>query len=155
MNQQEFTQQLIRLQENFGKTAYSTERAKLLWGEVKDLAPDWFIGVVDDFIGSLRHAPLIPDFAEQASMERERLRKIEKDRGISQPQRISNDCQDCRDNGVYLCTFRGDRSTPYAFRCHCKRGSADPRKIIPQYKKTHADEGFTYYELAWAKEITA
>lgn len=155
MTESHFSQQLTRLQENFGRTAYSTERTKLLWREVKDLSPEWLTGVVDSFIGSMRHAPLIPDFSEQASTERERLRRLEKDRGYTPTPNATADCEWCRDNGVYICLMNGNRSAPYAFRCHCKRGAADPRKQIPQYKQTHVEQGFTYYELSWSKEMRA
>jgi hypothetical protein len=148
----EFSQQLNRLQETFGKSAYGTERVKLIWKEVKDLAPDWFASVVGGFIGTLRQAPLLPDISERASQERERLWRIEKDNKLVHDWTANPNCNLCRDNGIYLCLQNGN-SGPYAFRCVCSAGISDPRKQIPQYKKCHADEGFTYYQVDWAKEV--
>lgn len=67
-----------RLAETFGKQAFGNERAALVWREVKDFDPFWFRRVVDGFIGDSRQAPLVSDFSNAASEERERVWKIEK-----------------------------------------------------------------------------
>lgn len=80
MTEAQFTTQLNRLAETFGKAAYGTERARLIWFEVKDLDATWFMRSVDELIGTMRQAPLMTEFREKVSIERERLWKIEKDR---------------------------------------------------------------------------
>lgn len=79
MTEQEFNTQVQRLVNNFGKQAYSPERALLLWREVNDFSGRWFSNTVDKFIGELKHAPLLPEFREEISKERERLWNQEKD----------------------------------------------------------------------------
>jgi hypothetical protein len=61
MTESEFLSQMSRLISTFGKVAYSTERATLVWRLVKDLPAEWFEATCDEFIGSMRQAPLIPD----------------------------------------------------------------------------------------------
>lgn len=78
MSPVEFQTQMNRLSETFGKQAYGTERAGLIWREVKDFSGAWLERTVDDFIGAMRHAPLLPDFANAVSAERERTWKREK-----------------------------------------------------------------------------
>ncbi len=75
MRSEEFQAHLNRLSGQF-KNAYGTERAKLVWNEVKDFDARWFSDLVDQFIGELAHAPLLPAFREAAAKERERLYKI-------------------------------------------------------------------------------
>lgn len=72
MTEQQFSTQINRLAETFGKNAFSNERVKLIWLGVKDLSPDWLKYQVDSMIGSMRHAPLLPDFVEAARFERNR-----------------------------------------------------------------------------------
>lgn len=74
----EFTQQLNRVASTFGKNAYGDERIQLIWREVKDLSSNWMVKTVDRFIGECRHAPLMPEFREEISKERERLWQFEK-----------------------------------------------------------------------------
>lgn len=78
MTQPEFESQMNRLAECYGKTAYGMERTRLIFNEVKSLSSQWMSKVVSDFIGSSRQAPLVKDFQEGATKERERLWDIEK-----------------------------------------------------------------------------
>lgn len=80
MNQIEFQVQMSRLIDQFGKHSYGTERVALVWEEVKEFNPQWFKKTVDKFIGEFRNAPLMPDFREEISKERERLWHLEKQR---------------------------------------------------------------------------
>jgi hypothetical protein len=77
MNESRFAHQMNRLAKQF-PNAYSEERVKLIWREVQAFSDHWLERVVDRFLGELRQAPLIPEFREEASRERERLREIEK-----------------------------------------------------------------------------
>jgi hypothetical protein len=105
MNQQEFQNQINRLEKQFGK--YGTERCTLLWREVKDLNGPWFERVMDQLISSCRQAPLLPEFREEISRERERLWRMEKEErkkdahdffeGSYQPDDIKTICQVIKD----------------------------------------------------------
>jgi hypothetical protein len=74
----QFKNQINRLAETFGANVYKPERIKMIWNDVKDLSPEWFARVVDELIGSSRQPPLVPEFREAVSRERERLWAIEK-----------------------------------------------------------------------------
>lgn len=96
MTESEFQTQFTRLVDTFGKTAYSTERAKMIWNTVKPLSGDWFKRTCDSFIGSLRHAPLLPDFEDAAVNERERVqifgRALEREAREAEWAREAVDC---------------------------------------------------------------
>lgn len=79
MTQQHFQIQMNRLSRVFAN-AYNEERTKLLWRELESLSDQWFTRVVDKFIGECRYAPLMPEFREEASKERERTWGKEKQR---------------------------------------------------------------------------
>lgn len=72
MKQQHFQTQVNRLAETFGAQAYKRERVELIWREVANFGEVWFTKAIDDFIGNCRHAPLLPEFREKISLERER-----------------------------------------------------------------------------------
>lgn len=67
-----FQSQMTRLSRTFGKFAFPEERASLLWREVQWFDDSWFTYVIDGVIGNCRHAPLLSDFSEAISKERER-----------------------------------------------------------------------------------
>lgn len=72
MTEGQFAAQMARLSETFGKAAYGNERVRLIWKEVRDLPDPWFQKQVDDWIGGLRTAPLLPEIRTSISIERER-----------------------------------------------------------------------------------
>jgi hypothetical protein len=74
-----FSRQMSRLSDTFGGNHYKDERIKIIWGNVKDLSHGWFSNVVNYFIGNSRQAPLMPEFNDEISKERERLYRIEKE----------------------------------------------------------------------------
>lgn len=136
MNQQEFQNQMNRLAETFGKAAYGTERAKLIWREVKDLGAHWLERVVDEFIGG-RSAPLLNEFRDAIAKERERSRpNVQEEAWDGRPK---SGCTYCFGNGVYICQLRTAGGF-WAFRCHCDAGERDPRKGIPQFKEAHVKD---------------
>jgi hypothetical protein len=96
MTPEHFGAQMNRLSETFGKTAFNRERSQLIWVAVKDLTPDWFKSVVDNMIGTLRQAPLVPDFVEAARFERNRIYEEQKrsESRISFDQLVSNFTRD-------------------------------------------------------------
>ena len=151
MSQAEFVEQVNRLKNVYGEKSYPDERVKLLWREVSGMGGEWFESAVSQLISNSRYAPLAPEFAPLISDERERVWKLQKDKQAVSPLRVP-DCEFCSDRSVYLCTRNGDRSAPYAFRCHCPKGSADKRKNIPQYKQEHADQGFKFYQVSWSAQ---
>ena len=145
MNPQRFANQINRLAKQFS-SAFSEERVKLIWREVGQLSDEWFETLVDRFIGDLRQAPLLPDFREAASIERDRLWEIEKKTQKEHSVELSPTfrCSYCKDRGVYVCIHNRERAL-YAFRCHCERGMSDPRVAIPQYKPAHLPD-FTWVD---------
>lgn len=77
MTQPEFAAQMDRLAKQWDR-AYSSERARLFWDEVKGLSEDWFRRLVDEWIGSEAHAPLLPKVREAKAKRAERLHFEEK-----------------------------------------------------------------------------
>lgn len=78
MTQDHFKIQAKRLMDTYGKQHFSEERLKLIWLEVKDFADEWFENVCSGFIGYMRQAPMVTDFREACSIERERVWAREK-----------------------------------------------------------------------------
>lgn len=76
MREADFQLQMGRLERQFGK--FGTERATLLWREVKEFSELWLAKVIDGLIGDCRQTPLVSDFREEIARERERLYRIEK-----------------------------------------------------------------------------
>lgn len=84
MNDQFFQTQINRLSETFGGQHYKRERVELIWRELKTFSNEWLSKLIDNFIGSYRQAPLVPEFREAASIERERIWEIEKKRNAKE-----------------------------------------------------------------------
>lgn len=78
MTEQEFQTQMVRLSNCYGKAAYNNERSALIWKEVRDFPAHVFRTMVDNFIGNLRQAPLLPEVREAISRYRESSWAIEK-----------------------------------------------------------------------------
>lgn len=78
MTREEFVKQMNRLASVFGANPYPEERRTLIWNEVNTLSVMAFTRIVNELIGSSRHAPLIPEFREAASREREAEWQIQK-----------------------------------------------------------------------------
>lgn len=78
MDLNHFSNELDRLSNTFGERAYGDERVKIIWREVQEFSNEWLTRIVDEFIGSHRLAPLMPEFREHISRERERLYAIDK-----------------------------------------------------------------------------
>ena len=154
MNREQFQVQLNRLVECFGKSAYGTERCALVWRAVDGQSIEWFKRTVDGFISSSRQAPMVVDFKDAAAEERERQWNGTKHLDTASAQWNPRPaCEYCRDNGVYVATNRNPEIVGlYAFRCHCERGHADPRRAIPQFKQDHIAQGFVYCDLTKRRE---
>jgi hypothetical protein len=133
-----FQRQINRLTEQFGKGAYGTERAHIIWKAVKDLPDAWMEGVVDRFIGESRHAPLLPEFREEIAKERERNRSRERNSPKYDWSAFAS-CSYCYGTGTFLALHR-EHAGFWAFRCHCEHGMRDPRQLIPQFKAEHAKD---------------
>jgi len=73
-----FRNQISRLEDNFGCNHFKQERIKIIWREVQYQSNEWMIKTVDYFIGAMRLAPLLSDFQEKISEEREHKWKQEK-----------------------------------------------------------------------------
>lgn len=136
MTFEQFQLQMDRLGQTFGANHYKPDRTMIIWKEFRDLPEGWMRATVDRFIGEMRQAPLLAEFRTALVMDRDRGRapggvalKPEVD-----PSRIK--CFFCGDNGVYIALHCETRD-PFAFRCHCDRGLADPRVAIPHFKLPH------------------
>lgn len=77
MTEPEFKTQMQRLITTW-PNVYSTERVAVIWQEVRGFSPHWFKRVVDRFIGESRQAPLMAEFRDEISRERERTWFTEK-----------------------------------------------------------------------------
>lgn len=77
MSENHFQMQIARIERQFGK--YGTERASLLWRDVKEFSDNWFTKTVDKLLAQCRQIPIPSDFYDEMARERERLYKIEKD----------------------------------------------------------------------------
>ena len=80
MNYQQFQEQIVRLESEFGRK-FGEEKTKLLWKQIAGFGPGWFKNCVDGKICYSRQMPLPCDFDEEISRERERLAREEKERG--------------------------------------------------------------------------
>lgn len=74
-----FKHQMNRLADTFGANQYKTERVQVIWKAVKDLSDAWLTKTVDYFVGYFRQAPLMQEFEEEISKERERLYRLERE----------------------------------------------------------------------------
>jgi hypothetical protein len=78
MRDEEFNLQANKLIETYGRPAYPPARLKILYDEVKGFEGSWFARVVDKLIADSRYAPMLSDFREEISRERERMAYQEK-----------------------------------------------------------------------------
>jgi hypothetical protein len=73
-----FRDQINRLAETYGATHYKDERIKIIWKELEEFSNQWLTKTIDYFIGNLRQPPLMAEFRDEISKERERLYQIKK-----------------------------------------------------------------------------
>lgn len=141
MNPNHFDREVDRLSKRFTGKVYGDEFAKLLWRECQSLSDTWLTKTVDEFIGSCRQPPLMPEFREQIAVERDKAWAKQKHVAPGFDWNKFASCDTCWDNGVYLCTKpAGEDRSYYTFRCHCAKGQRDPRSNIPQFTIEHAKE---------------
>lgn len=116
MTNAQFQTQISRLSETFGATHYKIERVSLLWREVQPFTIDWLTRVVDHFIGNNRQAPLLGEFREFISRERERLYQIKKQEYKHDAEDFMTQfvCSECNNEGVYEQEIYGMK---VLFRC--------------------------------------
>ena len=82
----DFQSQVDRLVKAYGAAAFSQERAHLIWRDVRPFSLVWLERVVDSLLATERQAPLPVKFAEAASIERERIHKINKEKQRDEAQ---------------------------------------------------------------------
>src|SRR5665213_3281029 len=116
MQLHEFDHEMNRLRNHFVTAKiYSDDFCKLLWQKLKNF-PDGIIRkIAEEFIGSSRQAPLMPEFQEAASRY---------SRNIAKPiARKTNSCRHCDGDGyVHLEHFK--TGGPGLGSCeHCARGA--------------------------------
>lgn len=129
-----FQRQMERLSNVFGG-AYKTERTQLIWKEMAALPEDAFERVVNKLIGECRQAPMIQDFREAASVEREKIWQRRKDIPLMEQIRDFDKCPSCGGQGVVLAR-RKDDQTPWAFKCGCPSARNDGRNY-PLWHPSH------------------
>lgn len=81
MDRKHFLKEMLRLENCFrmpNREFYGQERCQIIWKEVCHLSDEWMSRTVDLFIGMHRQPPLMPEFREEISRERERLWQTEK-----------------------------------------------------------------------------
>jgi hypothetical protein len=78
VNQLHFQTQIQRLVRTFGQQAYTDERIGLIWREVSGLHDQAWTYIVDQLIGDHRHAPMLPEIRELASIARAKAWEREK-----------------------------------------------------------------------------
>lgn len=78
MTRQEFETQIQRLINTYGKSHYPEERIKLLWQDTCNYSVVWLQQTITKFIAESARAPLIVEFRQEVSIERERLWALEK-----------------------------------------------------------------------------
>lgn len=145
MTNAEFITQMERLARVFGERAYPTERTRLIWEQVSWLSEVSFARIVDDFIGSSRQPPLMPEFRDAIELERARIRGQENVIPDDRPWERPHACGYCYDTGAMLCEKRGAPGV-WAFRCACAIGLRDPRKHIPYFTAAHARD-FVFFDV--------
>lgn len=145
MTPQEFDRQIRRLSDTYGAQHFKQERLTILWRKVNSYSAAWLERTVDGLIAHHRQAPMISDFEESISVERERNWKNRKESPLSEWNRNPT-CLMCKDTGVYLCSHPA-KGGLWGFRCHCPKGESDPRTGIPPYKQSHKDEGFVWQDM--------
>lgn len=72
MNRTHFEREMNRLVDTYGSKSYPETRVNLIWREVKDFPDHWMTRTVDSFIKYQRQAPMMSEFNEEMSKERER-----------------------------------------------------------------------------------
>lgn len=139
MTQAEFQNHMQRLVNNYGKAAYSAERANLIWRAVEGLSAEWWGKCVDEFIAYARQAPLMDQIRERIAAERERIWGEQKRKGTTrwEPPRDAS-CYACKDSGVIFAAQKGT-GNPYVFLCGCTAGQAD-RRAFPRWTAALLDQ---------------
>lgn len=103
---------------------YNKDRGDLIWREVQQLSDEWMVRTVDLFIGEYERPPLMPQFREQISKERERLWVIEKKANLpAMDDNLSPHlCTECMNSGRAWV----DGSV---FLCYCEYGAKRPENF--------------------------
>lgn len=130
MDKEVFIQQMERLKDLFGVKNYNPDRAQLIWKEVHQLSDEWMIRTTDHFVGTCRQPPLIAEFREEISKERDRLWRIQKSVHKTEAERVDLSrflCDDCTNTGLVVKDHDGQQF--YAFRCHCDHGLKRPENL--------------------------
>jgi len=144
MQIEEFSTQMNRLINNYGKASYSDERSKLIWREVKALSAKWFENCVDRFISDMKFAPLGNDFRDEIAKERGRQWQFQKKNELAAPlaAKVNPFCPQCKDSGTVLALRKSFCFGLYAFLCDCETARA---KRLPYPLWVNAGEEFERY----------
>jgi hypothetical protein len=102
MKDHDFQRQIARIESQFGK--FGTERARLLWREVKEFSAEWMEQTIDRLLSESRQIPLPSDFREDISRERERLWKLEKQKNEKDAKEFFHGTYDAEDTRT-ICQY--------------------------------------------------
>lgn len=90
MNENTFLKQTGRLQARWGKQIFCDEMVRLMWKHLKSESDYWMESTVDYFIGTSRQAPLLTEFQQKQSEERERQWDSQKHRHKKDAEEFMN-----------------------------------------------------------------
>jgi len=143
MTHQEFSEQLQRLKEAFGDRAYSSERSALLFKKFQNNSVGHLKEAIDTLILNSRTTPLLTEIDNTLRTQRrarggDEITPMEFKAGL---YKQGTYCDQCGNNGFFLCKKSGEDGLPYAFSCHCDAHSR-MGFAFPQFKQVHIKQGF-------------
>jgi len=118
---EQFTREIIKLQEQFGQGKFSQRKNELIYKAVKHLKMDELCYVVDNLIGNSKFAPTLDDF---------RVLTAKYKRDAAEENKI--DCSTCKSTGIVIVRKKTGEIGEYAFRCDCENGNM--YQAYPQWK---------------------
>lgn len=131
MNRIEFSEQFIRVMNNFGSNFYTEERKDSIWHMVREMEKHEFRKVVDHLITTFRQAPLPSDFFNATAGYRKS--RFAQDDGPTDP-----DCPHCLDVGFFRVRYHDDTNAATLMRCGCIKGENHPNLFIPTWEPAMA-----------------
>lgn len=128
MLQDEFREQIVRLNKAFGTKTFDDDRLGRIWTIVQCLSGADFSRVVDKMLDSLRHAPLPDDFRVAI---RPFLPHYQPRSNEPEPDKCSN----CYDLGFVWLKNQTEKNLVVCCRCDSGKANHLMNKVIPIAKK--------------------
>ena len=111
INVEEFTREVIKLQEQFGVSKFSQRKNELIFKVVKKLQLQDLTAIIDNFIGNAKFAPTLEDFTRAASKFKSHYDESEQVK-----------CSMCDSMGIIVCRKISGEVGEYGFQCSCENG---------------------------------